>query len=418
MNRRTWLWTWGCSPLLAGCSAATAGRQTLSVASFPDLDRGARIAAPRFEATHPGVRVKVTALAHGDYPTAMTTSLAAGANLPDVMAMDAEIIGPLAESAGLEDLSKPPFASTEDLARLPAFALTAARSHSGAMAALPVDVGPGALFYRSDLLQQAGLTEAALTDSWEGFIETGRQLRARTGAYLLADAGDIKDIVMRVGLQAGQGVYFDAAGKAQVNNPRFQRAFELARAARQAGIDARVAAWSNEWVEGFRRGRLASQMMGAWLGGHLKNWIVPQQVGRWRSAPLPGRAFASWGGSFYAIPRQAPHKAWAWDFIRLLALDRAQQLAAFKAMDAFPALVEAQRDAFLDEPIDFLGGQAARRQWRDAVQRMPALEVDRFDATARLVVNGQLEAVLVHNKPIPQALADAQAGIERRVRRY
>jgi hypothetical protein len=27
--------------------------------------------------------------------------------------------------------------------------------------------------------------------------------------------------------------------------------------------------------------------MGAWLGGHLQNWLAPQSAGQWRSGPLP-----------------------------------------------------------------------------------------------------------------------------------
>jgi multiple sugar transport system substrate-binding protein len=352
-----------------------------------------------------------------DFPTAMITSLAAGANLPDVMAMDMEIIGKLAESAGLEDLAKPPFDALQHSARVPAFALAAARSGKGGLAAFPVDVGPGALFYRTDLLQKAGLSEADLTASWEGFIAAGKILKARTGAYLIGSATDIKDIYIRASLRDGEGVFFDGQGKVLVESPRFIRGFELARAARLAGIDARVAVWSNEWSEGFRRDRIAGQMMGAWLGGHLKNWIAPKLAGQWRSAQLPEGAFSSWGGSFYAIPTKAKHKDLAWAFIRYLALDKEQQLAAFRGLDAFPALIEAQDDAYVDEPLEYFGGQRARQLWRAAARRIPAVDADRYDAIAIDVVNAELEQVLEHSKDIKLALADAKRGIERRVRR-
>ena len=55
-------------------------------------------------------------------------------------------------------------------------------------------------------------------------------------------------------------------------------------------------------------------MMGAWLGGHLASWLAPDTKGQWRSAQLPAGAFASWGGSFYAIPKAA-NKAMAWEFV-------------------------------------------------------------------------------------------------------
>ena len=63
-------------------------------------------------------------------------------------------------------------------------------------------------------------------------------------------------------------------------------------------------------------------MMGAWLPGHLNNWLAPEPKGKWRSAQLPGGSFGSWGGSFYGIPKKAQNKAAAWDFIKFLSTNK------------------------------------------------------------------------------------------------
>jgi hypothetical protein len=49
---------------------------------------------------------------------------------------------------------------------------------------------------------------------------------------------------------------------------------------------------------------------------------------------------------------------------------------------------------------------------------VPALHVDRYDQVAKAIVEAELDQVLEHDKPIPQALADAGAAIVRRARRY
>jgi len=397
---------------------AGAARTTLTVAAFPDLDRSVKIAIESWAAAHPDVEVKLTTRAYADHHTAMTTAIATGANLPDVMAVDMDYLGKFTQASGLEDLGAPPYDAGAVAPLLAHFTLGPATGAGGKLRAMPADIGPGALFYRADLIARAGLVENDLTRDWASYIEAGRKLKGATGVYLLASAIDLKDILIRAGLADGQGIFFDDAGRPQVETPRFVQAFTLARAARRAGIDARVAAWSTEWSEGFRRDRVATQMMGSWLAGHLKNWIAPAGAGLWRSAPLPGGAFASWGGSYWAIPARAEHKALAWDFIRTLTLDRAQQLEAFRRLDAFPALVAAQQDDYLAQPIAYLGGQAARLQWRAASERIPALHVDRYDQVANDIVNAELDQVLEHDKPIPQALADARTAIERRVRRY
>lgn len=414
LRRRDALTLLCCAP---AASRARAAATRLTVATYPDLDRALKLALPAFARRHPEVEVNVVSLAHKDHHTAMTTALAAGAALPDLIALDMDFMGKFLDSAGLEDLSRPPFNGAVHQAQIARFAWRAGVNRRGELKALPVDVGPGALFYREDLLQRAGLVERDLTQSWRGFIAAGKQLRARTGACLLAHAQDLKDIRIRAGLTDGEGVFFDAGGRCLVQGDRFRAAFELAQQARDAGMDAGVRAWTNEWAEGFRRDLIAAQMMGSWLGGHLKHWIAPATAGRWRSAPLPEGVAAAWGGSFYAIPVHSQHKALAWELLGLLALDREQQLAAFRSLDAFPVLLSAQDDGFLDQPIPFLGGQPARLQWRDMARRVPALALDRYDAVADEVVRNELDLVLLQRKPIDRALADARATVERRVRR-
>ncbi len=403
--------------LLAVASTAWAQKITLSVASFPDLDRGVKLAIPLYQKLNPNVEIKLTTLAYADHHTAMTTALATGSNLPDVMAIDMGFIGKFAESGGLEDLNKAPYNAAQFRDKLARFTYSLAMSDRGAMAGMPVDVGPGALFYRKDLLDKAGVTEADLTNTWESFIESGKKLKASSGAYLLASAVDIKDIYIRAGLKDGEGIYFDAKGQPLLGTPRFQKAFELAKAARTAGIDGKITAWSNEWSEGFKRDKIASQMMGAWLAGHLNNWLAPESKGKWRSAQLPGGSFGSWGGSFYGIPKKAQNKAAAWDFIKFMSTNKEMQIEAFRGYDAFPALLEAQNDPFVDQPIEYLGGQKARQQWKVAASKIAAYDVDKYDQVASEVVNAELEKVLDQNKDIKTALADAQVQLMRRVRR-
>lgn len=398
-------------------AAAAAQTVTINVASFPDLDRGIKLAIPLYTKLHPNVEIKLTSLAYGDHHTAMTTALATGSNLPDVMAVDMGFIGKFAESGGLEDLSKAPYNALQFRDKVARFTYPLAMSGQGVMVGMPVDIGPGALFYRKDLLDKAGVSEADLTRSWESYIEAGRKLKAATGAWLLASAVDIKDIYIRSDLKDGEGIYFDKSGKPTIDNARFRKAFELAKAARDAGIDGKIGAWSNEWSEGFKRDKIASQMMGAWLAGHLNNWLAPESKGKWRSAQLPGGAFGSWGGSFYGIPKKTQNKAAAWDFIKFLTTSKEMQIEAFRGYDAFPSLIEAQNDAFIDQPIEYLGGQKARQLWKVAAGKIPAMAVDKFDPVATEVVNAELENVLEKNKDIKAALADAQAAVAKRVRR-
>ena len=391
----------------------------LTIAAFPEVDAIVREAGPRWRALHPDISLRVVSRQFHDHNTAMMTALSTSFYLPDIMALDANYVGRFAQGAGLDDLTHAPYGIGADAARYVPYALAQATSRDGRVVAAPSDIGPGTLLYREDLFTRAGISAAQLTDSWDSFIAAGVRLKAVTGANLLGNARDLKDLVFRGGIRPGEGLYFDAQSKVLVEEPRFRRGFELALAARRSRLDAKVLMWSNDWSEGLRRGTIATLLTGAWLAGHLANWLAPDTRGRWRAAQLPERTFASYGGSFLAVPKGvAPErKRLAWDLIRLVTLDRERQLAAFRAHDAFPALREVQQDSFFDEPLPFLGGQPARRLWREAAASIPATSVHKQDAFAEEVVNTELDKVLDQGKEIPLALADAARVLARRAHR-
>jgi multiple sugar transport system substrate-binding protein len=169
----------------------------------------------------------------------MTTALSTSSNLPDVMVLEVGYVARFAENSGLQDLSQAPFNIKTHQAKFVPYAFKQATARSGAVLAVPADIGPGTLLYRTDLLKKAGITEEQLTSSWEGYVQSGIQIKAKTGAYLMPHARDMKDILIRSNLQAGEGLYLDNKGTVLINTPRFERAFELAKLVRSQKLEAR-----------------------------------------------------------------------------------------------------------------------------------------------------------------------------------
>jgi multiple sugar transport system substrate-binding protein len=419
VNRRQAMLAVTAAGLAASGPLAASGGRKLTVAAFPLVDEIVRAALPSWRRLHPAVDVQVVSRQYADHHTAMTTALSTSVHLPDVMALEASYVGRFSQGWGLEDLSQAPYNVGRIADRFVPYAFDQTRNRRGARVAVPTDIGPGTLLYRTDLLARAGLSEADLTPSWEAYVAAGVKIKAATGAYLIGNAQSVKDIVIRSGLRPGEGLYFDKDSKVLVEAPRFRRAFELAREVRRRKLDAKVNAWSNEWAEGFRRGTLATDLTGAWMVGQMATWVAPGTKGLWRVAQLPENTFVGYGGSFYAIPRRAQpeQKALAWQLIELLTLDPALQLAAFKSQDAFPALLQTHQDPFFDEPVAFLGDQPARRLWREAARRITATQVHKQTNFADEVIGTELDNVLDHGKDIATALADARRLLERRAHR-
>ncbi len=415
MNRRAVLATGA----LAAAGVRAQASIVLNVAAFPLVDEIARAALPLWNKLHPDVEVKIQTRQYQDHHTAMTTALSTSGNLPDVMVLEASFLGRFSQGAGLEELSRAPFAIGRFQDRMVPFAYQQATNSRGSVVGMPTDIGPGTLLYRKDILERAGVGEDELTRSWDSYVAAGARIKAKTGAYLIGTVQSIKDILIRSGIQPGEGQYFDKDSNVLVTSDRFVRAFEVAREARSNKLDARTTAWSNEWSEGFKRGTVATEVTGAWMVGQLSNWVAPNTSGLWRAAALPEGSTVSYGGSFYSIPRRSDpaRKALAWEFIQFMTLNRDRQLEAFTKYDAFPALLDAHNAPFFEEPLEFLGGQKARVLWRDTARKITAVQVHKQSSFADEVINTELDKVMLNGKSIRTALSDAQRLLEQRAHR-
>lgn len=404
---------------LATCFSASAQQKKLTVASFPSFDEAVKIAIPIYKKLHPEVEIKLVSLGYGDHHNAMVSALATGAGVPDVIGVEVGFIGKFAETGALEDLSKAPYNGLSFKSKIVPYTFAQATSTTGALIGMPADIGPGTMIYRKDILDKAGVAEADLTKSWESYIEAGKKIKEKAGVFLVPHANSVSDVYIRSNVKSGDGIYFDSADKPLLTTPRFVQAFQYAKSIRDAGLDAKVLAWSNEWSEGFKRSAFATEMRGAWMLGQLSSWLAPDTKGKWRAANLPNGSYASWGGSFYAIPKSidSEQKKMAWDFVKFMTTDKQMQVAAFSGLDAFPAVLEAAKDPFVDQPVEFFGGQKARAMWRTTAAKIPALKVHKLDPVADEIMNAELTKVLDEGKDIKLALNDAQKQVERRMRK-
>jgi len=169
----------------------------------------------------------------------------------------------------------------------------------------------------------------------------------------------------------------------------------------------------------FYAGKIAMEFQGVWMDNYVGQFAPGMEYG---VAPWPTAApgldnFTVADLDVLAIPRGARHPREAWEFIKFMCFNKEQQINAFKSLDAYPALIEAGNDSFIDQPMPFLGGQKARQLWKVAAAKTPGIAVNKLDSVASDVVGAELEQVLEKDKDIKQALADAKSQIERRVRR-
>ena len=171
-------------------------------------------AGKRYTAKHPDVTFKIVDMAKADLEQKLQTTLASGVTktLPDIVLV--------------EDYNAPKylrsfpgaFESLSGKVDYKAFANYKVNlmTLGGKVYGVPFDTGVSGMYYRSDLIKQAGFSDKDMQNiTWDRYIEIGKQVEAKTGKKMFAmDPQDIASI--RIMMQSAGRWYFDKDGKLDI----------------------------------------------------------------------------------------------------------------------------------------------------------------------------------------------------------
>ena len=383
---------------------------------FPDLNSHLDVQIPKFTEANPGITVTYQMNDHGDHHKKLTTNLATGSGAGDVVIVDVGFIGAFINEGGFENLSDAAYGADQHAESFVPYAWNQGKGTDGNQYAIPIDVGPGVMYYRRDLFEQLGADVEDVIKDWDSYIEFGRKAKEQ-GIFLIADASDVASTIIRTTVKEGDGLFFDAEGNSLITSERFVEAFTRAKQIRDEGLDAQIGSWTSEWYTALNGGPLATQLSGSWLIGHLQNWMAPDMAGQWGASNLPNGIYGSWGGSFLTIPKQAANKEDAWEFIKWLTVERQAQIDGMTTIGTFPANLTAHDADEIHAEVPYLAGQKARELFAEVAAKVPAVAPREGDLIAEdAVFAGALAEVLNDGKDIAQALADAEALVLRRLR--
>ncbi|MEF1174679.1 ABC transporter substrate-binding protein, partial [Vibrio sinaloensis] len=238
------------SAITLGLAAtASAANSEIRFDGFPDFDSSLKVLLPEFE-KETGIKVDYLMNNHGDHHTKLTTNLATGSGAGDVIVVDVEKIGPFVASGGLVNLSEK-YSADKYAERFAPYAWAQGKGADGDVYGMPVDLGPGVMYYRTDIFKDAGIDLNEAIKDWDSYIAAGEKLKAKN-IQLIASASDVAQAIIFTTVPEGEGLYFDNDGNPVVTSERFVHAFEVAKEIRDKGLDGKILAWSNEWYEGFR----------------------------------------------------------------------------------------------------------------------------------------------------------------------
>lgn len=235
---------------------------------------------------NPDVEVEIVTMAQDDIVQKLNTSLASSTyeGLPEIVLIEDYRIQGYLTNFGSE------FADLSDVASASDFAAykTGVNSVDGKMYGIPFDSGIAAIFYRADLVEQAGYTKADMENlTWDKYIEIGQKVKETTGAHLMTlDPSDLGQI--RMMLQSAGSWYTDENGKVNVaNNQALKDAINTYLKLVNSGVTKEAIGW-DKFVGAFNNGEVMSVPTGCWISPSVKQ--ATDQSGKWAVAQFPRMA--------------------------------------------------------------------------------------------------------------------------------
>lgn len=186
---------------------------------------------------------------------------------------------------------------------------------------IPFDSGTTALFYRIDILQQAGFREEDLQNiTWERFIEIGETVYKKTGIPMLTlDPTDFP-LVRAIMQSCGTWYYAKDSNTIHISdNEALYAALNIMETLLEKNIGLSANGW-NEFISAFQNDEVASIISGAWIISSIKS--NTNQNGLWRITSIPtvstvpdATPYSNLGGSSWYILKKAKNALLAADFL-------------------------------------------------------------------------------------------------------
>ena len=308
--------------LTAGCGPSS---DDPNVVRFWAMGREGEVVSqllPEFERTHPGIRVQVQQIpwtaAHEKLLTAF-----AGDSTPDLCQLGNTWIPEFVALNALEPLAGYVRASPVVEAGDYFPGIWDTNVIDGKLYGVPWYVDTRLLFYRRDLLAQAGFASPPTSwAEWAMMLAAVKQ-RAGPGRYAILLPLNEFEPLLALALQQDEPLLRDGGRRGNFETPGFRRALGFYLEAFRRGwapplTDADV---SNVWTE-FGRGYFSFYISGPWNIGEFEHRLPPAEQNDWMTAPLPGPdgpGASTAGGSSLVMFRASRSKAAAWQLVEYLS---------------------------------------------------------------------------------------------------
>jgi multiple sugar transport system substrate-binding protein len=277
---------------------------------------------PEFERRHPDIRVQVQQVPWTVAHEKLLTAYAGGA-LPDLCQLGNTWIAEFSALSALTDLAALSRSSTVVVPQDYFSGIWNTNLVASRLEGIPWYVDTRLLFYRKDLLEQAGVKSPPRSwAEWERVLAAVKRHVGPQRYAILLPLNEAEPL-LALALQQNEPLLRDNGQHGAFSEAGFRRALEFYAAMFRNGWAPRVggAQIANVWDE-FARGFFAFYISGPWNIEEFKRRLPPDRQGDWMTAPLPGPdgpGTSTAGGASLVIFRSSRNTQAAWRLIEYLS---------------------------------------------------------------------------------------------------
>ena len=389
-----------CLLLLAGCARPPDG----ITLRFWAMGREAEVVGElvrEFEAENPGIRVDVQNIPWTAAHEKLLTAYAAD-GLPDICQLGNTWIPEFATLRSLTPL-QPYVAGSREVVPDDYFpGIWDTNVVEGQLVGIPWYVDTRLLFYRKDLLLQAGYDHPPRNwAEWERMNAALKQVIGANRYPVLMPLNEFEP-QLSLALQQDDALLRDHDTRGNFESPGFRRALGFYANMFEQGWAPKMSETqiSNVWDE-FFRGFTVFYLSGPWNIREFRQRQPASLEGEWGTAPLPGPhgpGAGIAGGTSLVIFQSSQHKQAAWKLIEFLSRPAVQQRFHALIGDLPPRRSVWQSAALRDDPLAAAFGEQLER-----VKSTPkVLEWERIAQQMRVVTEQVVRGGLPQDKAVQQ----------------
>lgn len=263
-------------------------------------------------------------------------------------------------------------------------------SYDGISYGVPYDTGVAALFYRTDYMEEIGVTDEDMQDlTWDEYLALGEKLKEKGHLLQTYNPNDIAEF--QIMLQSAGKWFTDDEGNADfVNNDALKECYDVFKKLNESDFCKVVSDWTG-FAGAINNGDVACVMRGSWITSTIM--AGEDQSGKWKMAPIPKMStegathYSNQGGSSWFVLKNSKNAEAAAKFLGKTFGGSVEMYdSLMKSNNIIGTYLPAADCEAVEATSDFFSGQQINKTLVEWEALIPSVNTGAFSAEAQSVL--------------------------------